>query len=112
MHKRRWVGEIIILIIIIIIIIFGEMTSVTTKRMEASPTLSLFLPPPLRDPSSTHMATRAGLGIARALARIGGATRTCKQRGIAQRHHSVENKLVRRTNLLSRDSRLTSKLSE
>lgn len=79
--------------------IFGEVTSVTTKLVEASPTLSLFLSLslPLHDPNSAHMATRAGLGTARALARMGGATRTCKQRGVAQRHHSRssgENKLA------------------
>lgn len=66
---------------------FRMMTSVAAK-MTVDPTPHLFiylflyvplLPGP--DPRSVHMATRAGLGQARALARIGGATRTCKQRG-------------------------------
>lgn len=43
---------------------------------------------PGHDPSYARMATRASFGQARALARIGGATRRCKQRGVAQRHRS------------------------
>lgn len=43
---------------------------------------------PGHDPSYARMATRARFGQARALARIGGATRRCKQRGVAQRHRS------------------------
>lgn len=73
---------------------FRMMTSVAAKMTvdpPPHPPLIIYfyiLLLPGHDPRSVHMATRAGLGQARALARIGGATRTCKQRRVAQRYRS------------------------
>lgn len=65
---------------------FSEgMTSMTAGLGGLQTAASLSLSLPRIAVTRPHMATRAGFNNARASARKGGATGTCKQRGVAQR---------------------------